>query len=257
VHASFTRPGLNGPPTILNTSIEWQARKELVTLGFSFHDVGLLCREEDAVNPFTDTLAFLMRATWPIYIFWVLLVGSIGMALYNLAADPAQRTLRHVWMWLMRVFIGGLWWQQTLWKLPPTYTDSPDGVSGGLHYWIGEMVQHAAFDWQRAFVAQVVQPNFYIFAPQVYAAEVVIAVSLLLGLFTRVGGVLGALMAINLWLGLYRASYEWPWAYFFLILLQITFVVYAAGRSLGIDAVFQRRRQLAFTSKRTLASLLS
>ena len=70
-----------------------------------------------------------------------------------------------------------------------------------------------------------------------YAAEVIIAISLLLGLFTRIGGVLGALMGINLWLGLYRAPYEWPWAYFFLILLQITFIVYSAGRSLGLDAV--------------------
>jgi len=208
------------------------------------------------MNPFADTLGFLMQAAWPIYVFWVLCVGSIGIALFNLASDPAQRTFRHLWMWLMRLFIGGLWWQQTLWKLPPTYTDNPDGVSGGLHYWIGEMVQHAAFDWQRTFVAQVVQPNFYLFAPQVYATEVVIAISLLLGLFTKVGGVLGALMSINLWLGLYRAPYEWPWAYFFLILLQITCVVYAAGRSLGLDAVLNRREPLTLRPKGTLMQRL-
>jgi uncharacterized membrane protein YphA (DoxX/SURF4 family) len=209
------------------------------------------------MNPFTDTLGFLMRAAWPIYVFWVLLGGSIGIALFNLIQDPAQRTVRHVWMWLARLLIGGLWWQQTLWKLPPTYTDSPDGVSGGLHYWVGEMVQHAAFSWQSAFVAQVVQPHFYFFAPQVYGTEVVIAISLLLGLFTKIGGVLGALMAINLWLGLYRAPYEWPWAYFFLILLQITFIVYSAGRSLGIDAILHRRGQLALQPKGSLARLLS
>jgi uncharacterized membrane protein YphA (DoxX/SURF4 family) len=209
------------------------------------------------MNPFTDTLGFLMRAAWPIYVFWVLLGGSIGIALFNLIQDPNQRTARHVWMWLARLLIGGLWWQQTLWKLPPTYTDSPDGVSGGLHYWVGEMVQHAAFSWQSAFVAQVVQPHFYFFAPQVYGTEVVIAISLLLGLFTKIGGVLGALMAINLWLGLYRAPYEWPWAYFFLILLQITFIVYSAGRSLGIDAILHRRGQLALQPKGSLARLLS
>jgi uncharacterized membrane protein YphA (DoxX/SURF4 family) len=209
------------------------------------------------MNPFTDVLGFLLRGGWPMYVFWVLLVGSIGIALFNLASDPAQRTLRHAWMWLMRLLIGGLWWQQTLWKLPPTYTDNPDGVSGGLHYWVGEMVQHAAFDWQRAFVAQVIQPNFYLFAPQVYAAEVLIAISLLLGLFTKVGGVLGALMGTNLWLGLYRAPYEWPWTYFFLVLLQLTFIVYAAGRSLGLDAVLHRRGQLALGPKGTLAYRLT
>jgi uncharacterized membrane protein YphA (DoxX/SURF4 family) len=208
------------------------------------------------MNPFTDTLGFLMRAAWPIYVFWVLLGGSIAIALFNLIQDPAQRAVRHVWMWLARLLIGGLWWQQTLWKLPPTYTDSPDGVSGGLHYWVGEMVQHAAFSWQSTFVAQVVQPHFYFFAPQVYGTEVVIAISLLLGLFTKIGGVLGALMAINLWLGLYRAPYEWSWTYFFLILLQITFIVYSAGRSLGIDAILNRREQHTLQPKGTLARLL-
>jgi uncharacterized membrane protein YphA (DoxX/SURF4 family) len=195
------------------------------------------------MNPFADTFAFLTRNEWPIYVFWSLLLGSLGIALVNLLQEPAQRTGRHVWMWVARLFIGGLWWQQTLWKLPPTYTDSPDGVSGGLHYWVGEMVQHSAFGIQSWLVEKVIQPHFYFFAPQVYITEVVIAVSLLLGVFTRLGGVLGALMALNLWLGLYRASYEWPWTYFFLIVLQITFAVLHAGKSLGLDAILVRREQ--------------
>lgn len=195
------------------------------------------------MNPLSDTINFLMRDGWPIKVFWLLLIGSITIALINFIRDPAQRTVHHVWTWLARLFIGGLWWQQTLWKLPPTYTDNPDGVSGGLHFWIGEMVNNAAFEWQRALVKNIIQPHFYLFAPQVYGMEVIIAVSLMLGLFTRLGGLLGALMALNLWLGLYRASYEWPWTYFFLFLLQVTFVIYHAGRSLGVDAMLARQRQ--------------
>jgi len=191
-------------------------------------------------NPFSDTLGFLMQHWWPIYLFWLLLLGSIGIALVNLARHPEQRTGRHLWMWILRLCIGGLWWQQTLWKLPPTYTDNPDGVSGGLHYWVGEMIQHAAFSSQSWLVQHVIQPFFYVFAPQVYVTEVAIAISLMLGIFSRVGGLLGALMATNLWLGLYRADDEWPWAYFFLLLLQITVIVYAAGRSLGLDAILRR-----------------
>jgi uncharacterized membrane protein YphA (DoxX/SURF4 family) len=195
------------------------------------------------MNPFADTLAFLTRNAWPIYVFWLLLLASLSIAVINLLQDPAQRTGRHVWMWVARLLIGSLWWQQTLWKLPPTYTDNPDGLSGGLHYWVGEMVQHSAFGIQSWLVEKVIQPHFYLFAPQVYMAEVIIAVSLLLGVFTRLGGLLGALMALNLWLGLYRAPYEWPWAYFFLIMLQTTFVVLHAGRSLGFDAILARREQ--------------
>jgi uncharacterized membrane protein YphA (DoxX/SURF4 family) len=160
-------------------------------------------------------------------------------------------------MWLARLFIGGLWWQQTLWKLPPTYTDSPDGVSGGLHYWVGEMVQHSAFGIQSWLVEKVIQPNFYVLAPQVYAAEVIIAVSLLLGVFTRLGGALGALMAMNLWLGLYRAPYEWPWTYFFLIVLQGTFAVLHAGQSLGLDAILARREQTQPKPEGTAARVLA
>jgi uncharacterized membrane protein YphA (DoxX/SURF4 family) len=209
------------------------------------------------MNPFTDTLVFLTRNAWPIYVFWLLLAGSFGIAALNLVQDPAQRTAGHVWMWIARLFIGSLWWQQTLWKLPPTYTDSPDGVSGGLHYWIGEMVQHSAFSVQSWLVEKVIQPHFYFFAPQVYITEVIIAVSLLLGVFTRLGGLLGALMALNLWLGLYRASYEWPWAYFFLILLQTTFVILHAGRSLGLDAMLARREQTQRHSAGVVARMLA
>jgi uncharacterized membrane protein YphA (DoxX/SURF4 family) len=209
------------------------------------------------MNPFADTFSFLMRHEWPIYLFWLLLLGSISLAAVNLLRDPSQRTGAHVWMWVARLFIGGLWWQQTLWKLPPTYTDSPDGVSGGLHYWIGEMVQYAAFGWQSWLVEHIIQPHFYVFAPQVYATEVLIAVSLLLGVFTRVGAVLGALMATNLWLGLYRAPYEWPWTYFFLITLQTTFAVFHAGCSLGLDAILARRQQATSQARCVAARALA
>jgi hypothetical protein len=32
------------------------------------------------INPCADTLAFLTRNEWPIYVFWLLLVGSLGIA---------------------------------------------------------------------------------------------------------------------------------------------------------------------------------
>ena len=162
------------------------------------------------MNPFYDAFVFLVRTWWPILILWILLLGSLGIAAYNLRRFPEQRTAAHVWTWAMRLFVGILWWQQSLWKLPPTYTDNPDGISGGLHHWVGEMAKYAAFGAQSAFVKDVIQPHFYVFAAQVYAVEVLIAVSLLLGLWARAGGALGALMATNLWLGLYRAPYEWP-----------------------------------------------
>ena len=209
------------------------------------------------MNPISDAFVFLFRTWWPILTLWGLLLASAGIALVNWRRAAEQRTGTHVWMWLTRAMVGVLWWQQSLWKLPPTYTDNPDGVSGGLHHWVGEMVKFAAFPQQSWFVKNVIQPNFYFFAAQVYAVEVAIAVSLLLGIWTRVGGLLGGLMALNLWLGLYRAPYEWPWTYFFLILIQFTFVVLHAGRSLGLDAILARRAQAAAEPKRGVARVLA
>jgi hypothetical protein len=182
-----------------------------------------------------------MTGTWPIYVLWLLILLSVAVALYNLRRDPAQRTARDVWMWMARLIMGAMWWQQSLWKMPPYYTDNPGVEDSGLRHWIGEMVNNAAFGLQSSFVQKVVQPHFQLFAPQVYGIEVIIAVSLTLGLLGRLGGLLGTLMAINLWLGLYRASYEWPWTYFFMVLMMGTFTVFQAGRSLGFDAILVRR----------------
>jgi len=67
----------------------------------------------------------------------------------------------------------------------------------------------------------------------------------MLGLLTRLGAILGALMAINLWLGLYSAPNEWPWTYGFLILIQLVFVLDPPGRSLGVDVLLRQRRRLS------------
>ena len=109
------------------------------------------------------------------------------------------------------------------------------------------MGKHAAIPLQSEFVNNIVLPHFYLFAPLVYAAEVGVAVSLILGLLVRLGGVIGALQIMNVWLGLYSAPGEWPWTYFFLLLLMLSFALHHYGRSLGVDAILltghgERRR---------------
>lgn len=186
-------------------------------------------------NPFSDVLDFLTEGEWTTYVFLVLLIASVVLAAINLFRNPNQRSVLHVWNWLVRLIIGAMWWEQSLWKLPPTYS--------GLLYWVKEMEKWASIGLQRQFVKDMVLPHFFFFAPQVYLAEVLIAVTLMLGLFSRLGGFLGALMAINLWLGLYRSPAEWPWTYFFLIIVQIMFVIQRPGRSLGLDAILLQREK--------------
>jgi uncharacterized membrane protein YphA (DoxX/SURF4 family) len=135
-------------------------------------------------------------------------------------------------MFLARSIMGAMWWQQVIWKTPPTY--------GGLEFWTKEMVKYASSELQRSFLTGVVLAHFRFFAPQVFLVEVVISVCLLLGLWSRFGSILGLAMGINLSLGLYRSPGEWPWTYVFLILGMGLFVSYPPGRSLGLDAIIRR-----------------
>ena len=98
-------------------------------------------------NPISDAVQFLTGSAL-LYVFLLLAIGSLVIAGINLLRDPAQRNLRDLSTFVLRFFIGCMWWQQSLWKLPPTYTDHPDG-SGGLRYWVDRMVDGAAFQLQR------------------------------------------------------------------------------------------------------------
>src|SRR5271166_1202615 len=134
------------------------------------------------------------------------------------------------------------------------YTDQPQAPFGttGLAYWMGLMGKSAAIPLQADFVNNVVLPHFYLFAPMVYALEVLTAISLILGIFVRFWGLFGALQILNLWLGLYNAEGEWPWTYFFLLVVQLIFAVHRYGRSLGLDVLIVAR----WKESRTLGRIL-
>jgi uncharacterized membrane protein YphA (DoxX/SURF4 family) len=197
-------------------------------------------------NPFSDALHFLVQPAWTTVVYWLLLLASSAIAIQAWRTIASQRCWSHVGNWLCRLFVGTMWWQQTLWKLPPLYTDNPsDPLNSGLHYWMTREGQSAAIPLQADFVNHLVLPNFYLFAPIVYGLEVLTAVSLILGLFVRLWGIIGALQVLNLWLGLYNAEGEWPWTYFFLLVLMVIFTLHRYGRSLGLDALLRERAPAA------------
>jgi uncharacterized membrane protein YphA (DoxX/SURF4 family) len=186
-------------------------------------------------NPLLDSLHYMIQLkSWTTVVFDLLLILGIAVAVWVWRQMPEQRTGQHIWKFLARCTMGSMWWQQVVWKTPPTY--------GGLEFWTKEMVKYASTDLQRSFLTGVVLAHFRLFAPQVFLVEVLISVSLLLGLWSRFGAGLGVAMAINLSLGLYRSPGEWPWTYVFLILVMGLFVSNPPGTSLGLDALLQRRR---------------
>jgi hypothetical protein len=54
-------------------------------------------------------------------------------------------------------------------------------------------------------------------------------------------------MAINLWLGLYRSPAEWPWTYFFLMVIQIMFRVH---RPVLLDYIRDRAQTERLSNRR-------
>ncbi len=193
---------------------------------------------------FTDVWQFLIGTTgdylhqgnWRYLIlalFWILLLASIAIAFRNWQEDSEQRTGRHFGIWLVRVLIGCMWFQGMLWKLPLP-------VSDGLQYWTEQESTSAAFEFHRTFLKDVVLPNIRLFGPIVFLAELAFAASMILGLAVRFVGVLAVAYTLQLWLGLYGNSSEWPWTYMFLAMLMFLFALEGAGRSLGFDAWLRR-----------------
>ena len=207
-------------------------------------------------TPISDVLEFLTTPSWTTAVYWLLLVGSAVIAWQAWSRLAEQRHAAALGDWLLRLFVGSMWWQQSLWKLPPYYTDNPTAPFGttGLAYWMGQIVKYAPFKFHAAFVQDVILAHFYFFAPIVYLAEVGIGVSLMLGLLTRLGGLAGFLMAVNLWAGLYIAPGEWPWTYFFLIVIQGVYTLHPPGRSLGVDALLRGRAGGAGIGRLVLAA---
>jgi hypothetical protein len=100
-------------------------------------------------NPAYDALSFLTEPAWPTTPFWLLLLGSCVIAAIVIRQQLGQRTVRDVAIWLLRFIVGVMWWQQSLWKIPPNY--------GGLIYWMKQMVDHAAIPLQGELVARIVR----------------------------------------------------------------------------------------------------
>src|SRR6185503_6356516 len=88
-----------------------------------------------------------------VVLFLALIAASVAIAAKNWIEDPSQRTGTHVAIWLMRVLVGCMWFQGMLWKLPFS-------ADNGLHYWMEQMAQRAAFAWHRDLVTNVLLPYF-------------------------------------------------------------------------------------------------
>ncbi|MEP7188655.1 MAG: hypothetical protein ABI901_05595 [Roseiflexaceae bacterium] len=160
---------------------------------------------------------------------------------------------------LVRGALGTIWFVETLWKLPWKNYGCPADFAlarSGLCDWIGREIANPPFGLYHSFLVNVIGPNIRFVGFGVWLAETAVALLLLLGLFTRFGGLLGMLQALNLAIGLWNVPGEWHSAYVMLVALNLIFLVVPAGRFLGADQFLLPRLLPAANRGNALARLL-
>lgn len=159
------------------------------------------------------------------------------------------QTLTQWFLVITRLAIGFMWWESTTWKVPPSFgcpanfafTRDINNPTSGLCDFIGRQATYGALEPYKAFLTGFVMPNIQLIGWGVYLMELAIAISLLFGILSRLGGLAGAGMGVNLLLGFIGVPHEWHWTYLFLIIINLGFAVFAPGRWLGLDYFLRQR----------------
>jgi thiosulfate dehydrogenase (quinone) large subunit len=164
---------------------------------------------------------------------------SAGTAL-NSPAWGWLRAVAPLWpVSLARLLYGYLWWQQSAWKVPSDDFGRKSG--GGLWYWVQQEIQYPTVAAYRDFLVNVMIPHWTFFGWMTLITETFIAVTLILGLFTRLGSLAAIGMATNITIGILGVPHEWGWTYVMLIMLPVIFLLTDAGRSFGVDSFMTPR----------------
>jgi uncharacterized membrane protein YphA (DoxX/SURF4 family) len=167
-------------------------------------------------------------------------------------------------MLVSRLVIGYLWYTQLLWKLPPAFgcpanfavSTSFQARTSGLCDWVGLMTIYSKIPLQAFLVKSLVVPNLAWMGWIIWLMEAFVAVSLILGLFTRLGGLAGLLQALNLYFGVTAVPGEWYWSYGMLATLGLIFLAIPTGRVWGLDAWLRPRLKAGADRGNRLAKAL-
>lgn len=182
---------------------------------------GISSRNEPVPHPAFAIPSFLFSRSLPGAAFALLLLASLAVALAAWRTDPLQRGFRHAGICGVRLVAAVLWWLQYV----------PPGPGAPARWTERAAMAFGSLD-----------------AALVHGVALLVAVSLALGLFTRLGALLGAAVVVGLWLGVSGVGGDVGG----LALVMLLFVLEPPGRSLGLDAILLRRqsRVLPFNWRR-------
>ncbi|MBI3079594.1 MAG: hypothetical protein HYY85_21810 [Deltaproteobacteria bacterium] len=137
-------------------------------------------------------------------------------------------------MALFRIMFGLLYLHMAMQK-------APWKSFGWLHGFIWTEIKNPTFGFYKAFLEGVVLPHFPLFGWLTFLTELGLGVALVLGAFTVIAGIGGALWQVNIAMGAFSVPTEWPWVWALLIAPQLVFAATRAGRTLGVDRLLLER----------------
>jgi|HubBroStandDraft_1064217.scaffolds.fasta_scaffold191569_2 thiosulfate dehydrogenase [quinone] large subunit len=154
---------------------------------------------------------------------------------------PSPRTYAF-WLALFRIYLGGFWIEHALGKVmaPQAF-----GATGGmLSGFLGDAVAKTTGPYHD-FLTSTVIPHTEQFGFLVEFGELAAGVLLVLGLFTRLGGFVGAFLALNYWAakgGMSGGFSSLSGLDMLTAVASALNLVLPTGRFLGLDGLMLRRR---------------
>ncbi|MCM2281527.1 MAG: DoxX family membrane protein [Bdellovibrionaceae bacterium] len=137
----------------------------------------------------------------------------------------------------LRVFIGYYYFNQALLNMYGKFLTQPNLAEDIRSF----LPNSSAPEWYKLFLEQVVVPNWQIFAYAVVAVQMVIGGSYIIGYLVRPASLLAIFLAVNMSSALGGPPSDVQST--FLIVLHFTLGWLGAGRCLGLDYFFYKRRR--------------
>jgi thiosulfate dehydrogenase (quinone) large subunit len=150
------------------------------------------------------------------------------------------------WLAVARILTGVMWLAHAI----PKFSKSDEFMppNGFMVMYVTQGLQHTTGAYHN-FLANVVQPNLPIYAELVRLGELLTGIVLVLGVFTRLGGLIGMVLPLNYLAarGNILTSAALQSLDFSMFVLSAISFVLPTGRGFGIDALLARRKRPAPT----------
>jgi uncharacterized membrane protein YphA (DoxX/SURF4 family) len=142
------------------------------------------------------------------------------------------------WLAAARVYLGCVWFAYGTSKFEPDWAKS-EFLSA-----VNDCVTHSSGP-MHAFLTGVVVPNQHTFALLIAYGETLVGISLILGLFTKVGAVGGMFLSLNYFAatGQYKNRFGFESIELMLFVFSLLLLALPGARTFSIDSLVRRIRQ--------------